>query len=139
MFKQRMRSLLDPTVITAAMLSLTGGNAYAGGSPIGGASTNDRKTASPIKHVIVMLGENRTFDHQFATYEPRDGERVDNLLSRGIINKDGSPGPNYAKAAQFPATVNNFYSINPTPKIPYDLWGNFSFADRGGGDHDGRH
>jgi len=57
-----------------------------------------------------------TFDHVFATYEPRDGEHVDNLLSRGIIREDGSPGPNYAKAAQFSTTVNNFFSINPTPK-----------------------
>ena len=31
------------------------------------------KTASPIKHVIVIVGENRTFDHIFATYEPKHG------------------------------------------------------------------
>jgi phospholipase C len=120
MLKQRTKSLRDRTVITAAILSLIGGNAYAGGSPIGGANTKDRKTDSPIKHVIVIVGENRTFDHVFATYEPRQGERVDNLLSKGIINRDGSPGPNYAKAAQFSATVNNFYSISPSPKIPYN-------------------
>ena len=119
MLKQRTKSLRDRTVVTAAILSLMSGNTYAGGSPIGGASTNDRKTDSPIKHLIVILGENRTFDHLFATYVPRDGEHVDNLLSKGIINKDGSPGPNYAKAAQFSTTVNNFYSINPTPKTPY--------------------
>jgi phospholipase C len=118
MLKQRTKSLRDRTVVTAAILSLMGSNAHAG--QIGGASTNDRKTDSPIKHVIVILGENRTFDHLFATYEPRDGEHVDNLLSKGIINRDGSPGPNYAKAAQFSTTVNNFYSINPTPKIPYN-------------------
>jgi phospholipase C len=118
MLKQRTKSLRDRTVVTAAILSLMGGNAYAG--PIGGASTNDRKTDSPIKHVIVIIGENRTFDHLFATYEPRDGEHVDNLLSKGIINRDGSPGRNYARAAQSSTTVSNFYSINPTPKIPYD-------------------
>ncbi len=27
------------------------------------------KTASPIKHVIIIVGENRTFDHIFATYK----------------------------------------------------------------------
>lgn len=27
-----------------------------------------QKTQSPIKHVIVLIGENRTFDHLFATY-----------------------------------------------------------------------
>lgn len=71
--------------------------------------------------MIVILGENRTFDHVFATYEPaRPGERVDNLLSKGIITKDGLPGPNYAKSAQFSAVVNNTYSISPGQKAPYN-------------------
>ena len=119
MLKQATKRLRDRTVITAAILSLMGGNGYAAGNgPIGGANTNDRKTGSPIKHVIVIMGENRTFDHMFATYRPRNGEHVDNLLSKGIINKDGSPGPNYAKAAQFSTTVNNFYSINPRQRPP---------------------
>jgi hypothetical protein len=30
----------------------------------------NRESASPIEHVIVIVGENRTFDHIFATYEP---------------------------------------------------------------------
>jgi phospholipase C len=59
---------------------------------------------TPIKHVIVLIGENRTFDHVFATYKPRHGQSLSNLLSRGIINADGSPGPNAAEATQF--TVN---------------------------------
>ena len=59
-------------------------------------------TASPIKHVIIIVGENRSFDHLFATYEPRNrDERVLNLLSERIINEDGTPGPNFAKAHQF--------------------------------------
>src|SRR5215813_14140507 len=62
------------------------------------------RTLTPIKHVIVLIGENRTFDHVFATYKPRHGQSVANLLSRGIINADGSPGPNAADATQF--TVN---------------------------------
>ncbi len=28
-------------------------------------------TATPIKHLIVLIGENRTFDHIFATYVPK--------------------------------------------------------------------
>src|SRR5246127_5044234 len=60
------------------------------------------KTASPIKHVIIIVGENRSFDHLFATYVPkRKNEKVLNLLSEGIVNPDGSPGPNFAKAHQF--------------------------------------
>src|SRR6202158_4268707 len=60
------------------------------------------KTASPIKHVIIIVGENRSFDHLFATYVPKEKrEHVLNLLSEGIINADGTPGPNFAKAHQF--------------------------------------
>jgi phospholipase C len=121
MLKQQTKRLRDRTVITAAILSLMGSNTYAVESgPMGGPHNNDRRTTSPIKHVIVIMGENRTFDHVFATYEPRPGERVDNLLSKGIVNKDGSPGPNYAKAAQFSAVDNNLYSNSPGQKAPYN-------------------
>src|SRR6185437_11013845 len=60
------------------------------------------KTETPIKHVIIIVGENRSFDHIFATYEPKNrDEKVLNLLSERIINADGTPGPNFAKAHQF--------------------------------------
>jgi phospholipase C len=60
------------------------------------------KTATPIKHVIIIVGENRSFDHLFATYVPKhEDERVLNLLSEGIINADGTPGPNFSKAHQY--------------------------------------
>ncbi len=63
------------------------------------------KTATPIKHVIIIVGENRSFDHLYATYVPKSrSEKVLNLLSEGIINADGSPGPNFAKAHQFQIT-----------------------------------
>jgi phospholipase C len=55
---------------------------------------------SPIKHIIVIIGENRSFDHVFATYEPKNGEQVFNLLSQGIVHKNGTPGPNFYKAEQ---------------------------------------
>ena len=62
-------------------------------------------TTTPIKHVIIIVGENRSFDHLFATYVPRRrSERVLNLLSEGIINADGSPGPNFDKARQYEIT-----------------------------------
>ena len=49
-------------------------------------------TATPIKHVLIIIGENRSFDHLFATYVPRNtNESVLNLLSEGIINADGTP------------------------------------------------
>jgi phospholipase C len=65
-------------------------------------SVDRLKTASPIKHVIIIVGENRSFDHLYATYVPKSrGEKVLNLLSEGIVNADGSPGRNFAKAHQF--------------------------------------
>jgi phospholipase C len=68
-----------------------------------GIDPDHQKTATPIKHVIVLIGENRTFDHVFATYVPRGRDSVQNLLSEGIIKADGSPGWNFSKAAQFQA------------------------------------
>jgi phospholipase C len=68
------------------------------------AANPDNDTRTPIKHVIVIIGENRTFDHVFATYQPKvPGETVDNLLSKRIINPDGTPGPNYSFALQLQA------------------------------------
>ena len=61
---------------------------------------NDNKTTSPIKHVIVIIGENRSYDHVFATYVPKSGQTTMNLLSEGIIKADGTPGPNFEKAHQ---------------------------------------
>ena len=72
-----------------------------------GRDPRDQKTTSPIKHVIVIIGENRTFDNIFATYVPKHGT-VSNLLSKGIIHSDGSPGPNAALATQF-----QIQNINP--------------------------
>ena len=52
------------------------------------------KTASPIKHVIVLIGENRGLDHTFGVYKPKGkGETISNLLSKGIVNEDGIAGP----------------------------------------------
>jgi phospholipase C len=62
-------------------------------------------TASPIKHVIIIVGENRSFDHLFATYVSKiAGEGIQNLLSEKIVNADGTPGPNFARAHQYKIT-----------------------------------
>jgi len=76
-------------------------------------------TASPIKHVIVIIGENRSFDHVFATYQPTNGETVSNLLSKGIIQANGKPGPNYSLSAQYNAVDETTYAINPGGKTIY--------------------
>jgi phospholipase C len=86
-------------VVTAAIFPLAIGNTFAELQPQDSYS-RDTDTASPIKHVIVIIGENRSFDHVFATYVPRRGESIRNLLSEGIIKADGTPGPNFSKAEQ---------------------------------------
>jgi phospholipase C len=85
------------------------------------AKTGDSITKSPIKHVIVIIGENRTFDHVFATYKPKRKQKIDNLLSRKIINEDGTPGPNYSEAIQYTAIDSppSKYQISPGDKTPY--------------------
>jgi len=73
------------------------------GSPLPAEAKTPAKnipTTTPIKHVIVIIGENRTFDHVFATYQPVAGQTIKNLLSEGIVNADGTPGPNFALASQ---------------------------------------
>jgi phospholipase C len=98
--------------------------ALAGGSP----TQADFQTHSPIKHVIVIIGENRSFDHVFATYVSKTGQSVNNLLSQGIVtldaNKNAIPGPNFAKAhqlaAQDPGTTDSFLLSPPKQTFPSD-------------------
>jgi phospholipase C len=74
----------------------------------GSSGDKSAQTETPIKHVIVIIGENRSFDHVFATYVPKRGQTVHNLLSEGIIqldsNKNAVPGPNFSKAQQLAAS-----------------------------------
>ena len=82
------------------------------------AKTGDSNTVTPIKHVIVIVGENRSFDHLFATYVPTAGQTINNLLSEGIIKADGTPGANYSKAVQFSADITGsaLLQLSPTTK-----------------------
>jgi phospholipase C len=74
---------------------------------------------TPIDHVILIIGENRTFDHVFATYTPKPGQTVNNLLSEGIVNADGTPGPNFSKAVQNQASDTTTYQLNPPGQTPF--------------------
>ena len=90
-------------VLRSSMAVGTGvGMLLACGLASAGGENGDRdKTATPIKHVIVLIGENWTFDSIYATYRPGHKQSVDNLLSRGIVTASGAPGPNFAKSLQY--------------------------------------
>jgi phospholipase C len=108
---RRMVSQILHTACTAAVslavLQLSVGPVLAAASNTAHEPSGPGQTRSPIKHVIVIIGENRSFDHVFATYEPRPGESVRNLLSEGIValdsGKNAVPGPNFDKAHQLAA------------------------------------
>jgi len=71
-------------------------------------------TRSPIHHLIVVVGENRSFDNVFGTYVPSGSQTIWNLLSEGIVLNNGNPGPNVALAAQQQATDTTTYELSPT-------------------------
>lgn len=80
------------------------------------AAATPHPTTTAIKHVIVIIGENHSFDSLFATYVPVEGESVNNLMSEKIIKYDGTPGANYKKAAQMSAVVKGSYDMAPAQK-----------------------
>ena len=83
------------------------------------------RTASSIKHVVIIVGENRSFDHLFATYRPKsDDEHVLNLLSERIVKDDGTPNENFDRGHQFqiisaPNGGKYFISAGPANKTLY--------------------
>lgn len=100
--------------VLAAMFAAAGANAQTV-APAAAPSA----TATPIEHLIVIVGENLSFDNVFATFEPAAGQTVGNLLSRGIVNKDGTPGPRFGDAAQRDASVHDHYQVTPLTGSPF--------------------
>jgi phospholipase C len=92
------------------------------GDDKGNHASDKTKTATPIKHVIILIGENRGLDHTFGVYKPKGaGQTISNLLSKGIVNEDGTPGPNFAQAQQFSVAGQPSYYIGAPAiaKAPY--------------------
>jgi acid phosphatase len=108
------RKLIHPATVAGVVLAVTAtvSAAAAGTAP---RASDGPHTTTPIKHVVVIIGENHSFDNVFATYQPPDHQKIRNLLSEGIVKKNGDPGPNYAKAAQETASDTKTYTL--TPKI----------------------
>ena len=115
--------LRNRSVVTATILTLVGAQtglaqaATTSGPPYG-PNSHDSATHTPIQHVIIIIGENWSFDSVFATYQPKAGQTVWNLLSEGIVKPDGTPGANYSKARQSNAADLSTFELAP-PKTPY--------------------
>lgn len=116
---RRARALLAAALLTGAVTAM-GGAAVARGRGDGTSSSGRRPaTATPIKHLIVVMGENHSFDNVFGTYRPRRGEHVLNLLSQGIVTRSGRPGPRASLAVQKRAVDRTTYSIDPRERGRY--------------------
>jgi phospholipase C len=109
---------LRVAVTSIALFQFTIGASLAGAAPPPG--SRDDSTTTPIKHLIVIIGENRSFDHVFATYVPKGDQFVWNLLSEGIVNADGTPGPTFYKVDQSAAAdqAPDAFLLNPD-KVPF--------------------
>jgi acid phosphatase len=94
--------------IITAVTALT-----AGGAVSAAQHGSTPPTRTPIKHVIVIIGENHSFDNVYATYQAPKGQHVRNLLSEGVITKNGGLGPNWRKAAQLKALNTKKYAVSP--------------------------
>jgi phospholipase C len=106
---------------TLAVFSATTLIGAAASMPAHGALPDPPRNATPIEHVIVVIGENRSFDHVYATYVPKDGEYILNLLSEGIVGENGKPGLNFSAASQFATSGQRSYfiNVNGTSKATY--------------------
>jgi acid phosphatase len=110
-------------VVVAGLVASALTAAAAGASPQAASASNQAVvttvaatpfTNTPIKHVVVIIGENHSFDNVFATYQPPGHQHIWNLLSEGIVTKSGTPGPNFAAAKQLTAKDTSAYTLTPT-------------------------
>jgi phospholipase C len=111
------------TVLCTSLLAISVFGYAAAGNSADADPAASLTTESPIKHVIILIGENRGLDHTFGVYTPKgQGQTISNILSKGIVNEDGTPGPNYSLALQYAVSPQSSYYIGPpdSAKTPYN-------------------
>src|SRR5579875_2443945 len=119
------QSMLVGLAVGAAVLALGSTGATASGTGAAGLG----RPVTPIKHVIVIIGENHTFDNVFGTYQPPRGQSVMNLLSEGIVTASGEPGPNASprrpepgkRHARLPTRPNAHGCLSHAAAAEYDI------------------
>jgi phospholipase C len=119
--KSRLKIALGVSLVALSVFGMAPAGDAAGSSKSSDPA-DSIKTESPIKHVIILIGENRGLDHTFGVYKPKGkGQTISNLLSKGIVNADGTPGPNFALAQQYAVAPQPSYYIGAPngAKTPY--------------------
>ena len=113
MNRKRIMQIGVVTTLGMVATALTAAAAAASPGPAAIAAAS-MQTRTPIKHVVIIIGENHSFDNIFATYRPPGHQHIWNLASKGIVKQDGNPGPNFANASQLIATNTTKYTLTPT-------------------------
>jgi phospholipase C len=122
-------SVLWLSICLAACSEVGAGSTSAGAS----ARTQDSvQTATPIKHVVVIFGENVSFDHYFGTYpkalnppgEPRfaalpDTPRVNGLLDGLLKSNPNSTNPENGSSAADPFRLDRSQALTASQDHAY--------------------
>ena len=90
---------VQPTADTTYTITATG----AGGSATASVAIKVSDTRSPVKHLIVVVMQNRSFDHLFGTFPGANGHKDTNA---GFVQKDANG------VDSSPLLLNQFHSIN---------------------------
>src|SRR3984885_664285 len=115
---------LSAAAFTVSLLAATAGMAK--DQPKDNDAADAIRTESPIKHVIILIGENRGTDHTFGVYKPKGKHQtISNILFKGIVNEDGTPGPNFSLAQQFLVAPQPLYYVGAPKKAKV------AYGDRG--------
>jgi phospholipase C len=124
--KKTRKKLLSTVAMLAVAASVASIGRVAAGSDEHGSNPDNAKTATPIKHLVVIFQENRSFDHYFGTYpnalnpegeplfEPskKTQRDINNLLSNPAL-LDANPTLNPANNVAPTSTTLGSSASNP--------------------------
>jgi phospholipase C len=105
--------------VTSALGLVAAGGALAAALPAQAATT--ATTATPIKHVVVIFGENVSFDHYFATYPQAANTPGETVQGTGAPASSFTAAPNTPKGINTLANANLLAPNNPNSVQPSRL------------------
>ena len=111
----RVLCLLSAFLVILVVASCRGPvalNGTGGSASGGGATATTVQTATPVKYLVVLVFQNRSFDHLFQKYTPVAGQTIE-------VAQPGSPGFTQTDASG--ASFSPFLLSNPfTPDLRHD-------------------